>query len=191
MLAKLPIKLKIIIYAAAVTLSQALSPGDAAACDRVESLALHERALAIDRGRLGAAHPALGRHLHNMAGVAKAQGGRGPALELYQRALELRQSALGPDHPEVALTHNSLGIVYAEAGDVGEARRHYDEALRVMVARAMDQAAVIRDNLAGLEPPPAPPPGPAARTAKPRAAASAARRPEPASGTYLPSPAWP
>ena len=68
------------------------------------ALAHHREALAIDTEVLGARHPDIGRHLHNIAGVMRLMGQHKQAIGVYEQALALRSEVLGNTHQDVALT---------------------------------------------------------------------------------------
>jgi tetratricopeptide (TPR) repeat protein len=112
-----------------------------------DALALHREALAIDQRVLGDEHPAIGRHLHNVARLLLVTGKRDEALESYQRALALEIADIGPASVAVARTHNSLGLLFAAEGDAERAMAEYEQALAIHAGHEHPERGIVLYNI--------------------------------------------
>jgi CHAT domain-containing protein/tetratricopeptide (TPR) repeat protein len=90
-----------------------------------------ERALAMDRARLGDNHPEVARGLSNLGDVWRSTGEYGQAMALYERSLAIRRSAPVPDEPAIGNSLNKLADVLERLGDHERALALAQEALQV------------------------------------------------------------
>jgi tetratricopeptide (TPR) repeat protein len=92
------------------------------------SIAVYERALAIQRKALGSDHPDVGATLDSISEVRRRENNLDEAEQLLKQALAIKENALGTDHPDVATTLNSLARLYVERGRKSDAGRLRDRA---------------------------------------------------------------
>lgn len=91
----------------------------------------YERALAIDRDILGADHPRVASHLHNLAIVAQNMGDLKLAESLYREAIDSEQRAYGDQHPETAIARGNYALLLEREGRLTEAEPLLRDALNV------------------------------------------------------------
>lgn len=101
-----------------------------------EARAPLERALALRRQALGAAHPDVARDEYALAGLLRRLGEFDAAREHYERALKIREAAYGPEHTEVAVSLTGLANVMLELAQYPEARPLYERAIRIVERNA-------------------------------------------------------
>ncbi|HRG95852.1 MAG TPA: serine/threonine-protein kinase [Polyangiaceae bacterium] len=105
------------------------------------ALAFHQRALEADRATLGAEHPALARHHHNLGGVLRLQGKLDDAEAHYLRALALEKRG-GASELVVGRTENSLGLIAIARADWAAAGVHLERA-RGLLGAHPDRALAL------------------------------------------------
>jgi len=96
-----------------------------------EAELLHERALFIREGQLGANHPTVATSLNNLATLYCVQGRYSKAEPFYERALSIREGQLGADHPDIAQSLNNLAELYRSQGRYSEAKPLYKRSLSI------------------------------------------------------------
>ena len=106
--------------------SAARERGDAAAA--VVDL---EAALVLERGRLGAGHPALAAIDEQLGEVLAAAGRTDEALVVLARAIAGAEAALGAEHPTTARRILARGAVHERRGELAAALADYERALAV------------------------------------------------------------
>ncbi len=93
-----------------------------------EALALHQRALAINVARLGAAHPLVGWSHLNLGIDHRNRGELELARASHERALAVFDAALGPESAQAGFAYNNLGNVENDRGELEAAWRHFEHA---------------------------------------------------------------
>jgi eukaryotic-like serine/threonine-protein kinase len=93
----------------------------------------YERALEIDRQLLGADHPRVAVHLHNLAFVMENLGDVRRAEELYRDAIQRNERAYGEHHPVTATAWGNYGLLLQRLGRLQEAESYLRRALNVML----------------------------------------------------------
>ena len=94
-----------------------------------EALVELERALDIQRGRLGDDHPRVANTIEEIGLARWRLGDTDGAFARYEEAMAIREKTLGPDHPLNSWTLNRIGITYKELDRYEEARRAYERAI--------------------------------------------------------------
>ena len=93
-----------------------------------ESLALSQRALAMNIAALGPAHPAVATVLTNQGGTYALIADTGAAEAAQRRALQIYRASLPPRDPRIAFPLAALGDLALTRAAYDDARRYYDEA---------------------------------------------------------------
>jgi tetratricopeptide (TPR) repeat protein len=96
-----------------------------------EGIPLLERALAIDRQRLGARHPETASTEANLAGMLLNAGRADECIRAIRDAMEIFEESLGPDHPRTATACMILGWALRAKGDRVGAGREYRRAVEI------------------------------------------------------------
>ncbi len=99
-----------------------------------ESIATHERALAIRRQNVGPDHHSIGYGLVNLAGVLEATGQRVQAREHLVEAKRIFEAAFGPDNPTTAYVLHNLGNLQVNLGEYEEAEALLRRAVDIWTA---------------------------------------------------------
>jgi tetratricopeptide (TPR) repeat protein len=99
--------------------------------DPPASVALLERALAIDRRILGSRHAETATTEANLAGLLADTPRNAEAIRLASEALEVFRQTVGPDHPRTAVAASILGYAWEAKGDRRQAERMYRLALSI------------------------------------------------------------
>jgi tetratricopeptide (TPR) repeat protein len=95
----------------------------------------YRETLALARGALSPADPALGDYAYNLAVLLHERGATDEAEALYGEALANNRTAFGPDHPEVATVLVALGRLYRDRGNLERARETIEEARAIAGSR--------------------------------------------------------
>ena len=95
--------------------------------DLKRAQALHTEALAIQRQRLGEAHPDIAQTLGDLGWVSADDPAE--VERLYRAALDMRVKTLGPDHPLVANSLLNVGSVLRRSGKLTESERYFRDAV--------------------------------------------------------------
>ncbi len=106
-----------------------------------ESLALHERALALRRAAYGEEHEEVAQSLLSLADALIRQGRYREADANARRALAIQRRVLGPEHPEIGTTLATLSGFAVYLGDIDAS---------VALAR---QALAVREKALGPDDP--------------------------------------
>ncbi len=99
--------------------------------DYEQSLANHQRALALREKTLGPDHLELAGSLQSLATTYTALGRREEALACYERALKLLEGAFGFEHPRVSSVAVGLATAQSSVGRHEEALALFRRAARV------------------------------------------------------------
>jgi len=110
-----------------------------------QALEHYQRALEVQRARLGEAAPDVARTLNHIANVLLMSGEPRRSLGYSQRSLELRRELLGPQHPLVAASLNNVASAHLQLHAWEDARRAIDEALVITSGSGLPEEAVARD----------------------------------------------
>ncbi len=94
----------------------------------------YERALDIDRDLLGADHPRIAVHLHNLAFVTESLGELKQAESLYLDAIGRDERIYGEHHPITATAWGNYGLLLQREGRLNEAEPYLRRALAVMLS---------------------------------------------------------
>ena len=111
----------------------------------------YAESLALITASNGAEHPNVASSLHNLAGLALAQGDPVRAAPLASRAVQLRERHVGEHHNLVGQDLAVLGVALLELNQVDEAEALFERALTIFRRRhPADQyeVAVNTSNLA-------------------------------------------
>lgn len=100
----------------------------------VESEALYEQTLEMNRALYSGAHPLTAMAMSNLARGYGLLHKYEAAEALYLDALAMQRELLGEEHPAVGLLITNLASNYADKGDIGKAIETANEALRVQTA---------------------------------------------------------
>lgn len=95
-----------------------------------QSIAQHERELALRSAKLPADHPDVLNAMAHLAQAYQAAGRTPDALKLHRKIFELRKVVLGPDDTETLWTMNRLATTLHTAGRLSEALPLLEENLR-------------------------------------------------------------
>ncbi len=119
------------------------------------ALALHRRALALDRGAQGTASPRVATDLNNVGLALDGLGRIDEAEAALRDALRIRRELYGETHPLVAMSLTNLAAPLGGRGDLAEAEALNRKALEIRrrtlgeehpdVARSLDQLALYVD----------------------------------------------
>jgi tetratricopeptide (TPR) repeat protein len=99
--------------------------------DATESIAMLQRAMAIDRKILGPRHPQTASTEANLAGKLANAGRYDEALAAAAEALSVFGEMLGLDHPRCAIAASILAFVLEQKGDRPRAEKMYRMALQI------------------------------------------------------------
>ena len=102
----------------------------------------YERALKLDRKRLGSSHPQLGDVVHNLARLSLESGDNEQARIYLQEALALWTTSSRQESTRVAAARITLGVLHTELGEYQLARAQFLLALPVF------EAGIGENNLA-------------------------------------------
>ena len=108
-----------------------------------ESLAFHQKALAIRSSQLGEDDEKVLALHTNIALVYKQQGKIGEALELLEKVLQSRVKVLGCDHPDISDLHYNIGGLYAMQNRLDDAVEIYERALSTRLKHLGDKHMYI------------------------------------------------
>jgi tetratricopeptide (TPR) repeat protein len=95
-----------------------------------ESLAEHQRALALRTRLFGPQSYAVAKSLNNLGTAHYSAARFSEALDFYRRALEIIEPSLG-DHPATAMAWSNVGSALVETGDPIAARESHSRALAI------------------------------------------------------------
>ncbi|MBX7081734.1 MAG: serine/threonine-protein kinase [Nannocystaceae bacterium] len=115
-----------------------------------QSVAMHERALALKRRILGESHPAVAITIFNLANARDEQGEHDRALAEMLEALAMFERELGPNHPSVGNCANNLGSMVHVRGELDQAVRWYERALAVKEANFGADSIQLTSTLGNL-----------------------------------------
>ena len=94
-----------------------------------------ERALFLNRTRLGPDHPQTLNSMSDLGGIYLAIGRVQEALALVEETLKSMKTKLGPDRPETLTLMNNLASAYQSAGRLREALPLFEETLKLQKAK--------------------------------------------------------
>jgi tetratricopeptide (TPR) repeat protein len=96
-----------------------------------DGIPLLQRALAIDRSKLGVRHPQTATTEANLAGLLVHVGRYEEAIRAAGDALSIFQETLGADHPRCAISASILAFALESTGDRARAERMYRLAVAI------------------------------------------------------------
>jgi tetratricopeptide (TPR) repeat protein len=99
--------------------------------DYKKSILYSERALAINKKKLGEDHSDVATNLNNIGSAWKALGKYKRAIGYYEKALEIDKKAFGDQHPSVARELNNIGMAWDSLGEYKKAIGFYEKALEI------------------------------------------------------------
>ncbi len=100
-------------------------------------------AVAIQKSRLGAAHPDVLATLTNLAGVLRDSGSLDLAETTCRQALAIGEKSLPPNHPHLAAVWGNLGSIQQSQGKFDDAAANFQKAL-AMSRKNLDWIAAVQ-----------------------------------------------
>ena len=116
--------------------------------DTSRRLRFRERALSLQKAKLGPEHPVTLASMNNLALSYAALGRHAEALKLYEETLDRMRAKLGPGHPYTLLCMGNIAEILIILGRPSEAMPFLDESLRRAEERDIDPQQVA--SLLGL-----------------------------------------
>ncbi len=100
------------------------------------------RALEIEEAALGPLHPEVGRTLHDLGSLERANGDHESAERHFARTREIFAGALGEASLEVVAADSALADMAAMRGDLDRAQQLAEHALDALVRSRLDEPAL-------------------------------------------------
>lgn len=98
--------------------------------DLQSALEAYEKAVQLQRKKIGNHHVSLAETLHNIGVVHRHQDNLDAALQAYKEALFILKEN-GDDNLDIARTLNNIGSIYRRKGEYDKAMEYFVEVLRV------------------------------------------------------------
>ncbi len=113
-----------------------------------QALLHHQRALALDRIRLGDAHPDVAEDRHNIGGDLRRLRRYPEAREQYLLALQITRDSIGAGAAQTGLTENSLGLLGLESDSLADAAGRFERAREILQRLQHPELSLVLANSA-------------------------------------------
>jgi len=109
-----------------------------------------DRALELQKAKLGPEHPDTLISMGNLAGAYRAASRLNQAVPLFEETLKLRKAKLGPEHTDTLDSMNGLAWAYQAADKLDQALPLFEQTLKLARAKLGPEHPISINSMQGL-----------------------------------------